>query len=195
MHIAHQEYATAQIVEQPFQRGAVHPLPRGGAGEAFDHAHFVAGGLQTANQPSARVGKSAVIQIHWILRAQHNAQSERARLFEQRQHRGFGWRICARREIAKDFIHVEQRAQRRCAGLPARPGQHFIQQHRDKEHAFGIVEMRNGQNGHARFAFRRIEQALNIERLALRPGGKSGRGNQVVQPHGEREAVFGGPGS
>ena len=191
MHVAHQEHAAAEVRHQSLQRRAVESLARRRARQAFDHARLVALRLQAADEPGARVGQSAIVEVHRILRRQHDAESERAGLLEQGQHRRLRRRVGRGREIAEDLVHVEQRAQRRGARLPARPREHFVQQHRHEEHPFGVAQVRDGQNGNARLAFRRVEQPLHVQRLAFGPRGKSRRRGQVVQAHRQREAVLG----
>ena len=43
-----------------------------------------------------------------------------------------------------------------------------------------------------RLALGRVQQAADVERLALHPGGEPGRGQQVVQRHRQREPLLGG---
>ena len=42
----------------------------------------------------------------------------------------------------------------------------------------------------ARLARRRVEQALDVERLAFHPRAEPGRGEQVVERHRELEAIL-----
>ena len=65
-----------------------------------------------------------------------------------------------------------------------------FKKHRDEEHALLVTQMRDGEYGHPRFAVVGIAKLLCRERLALHPGREAGRRQQVVQTHGEREAVL-----
>ena len=66
------------------------------------------------------------------------------------------------------------------ARLAAHPRDDFVQHQRDDEHALGIVEMRDGDDGDARLALGREQQPLRVERLALHPRGEARRGDEVV---------------
>ena len=110
--------------------------------------------------------------------------------FKQRQQRQLRRRIRHRREVAEDFVHVEQRAQAGGAGLRAHPAEHLIEQQRDEEHALRVAEVRDGKDGHARLARWRVVDALDVERLAFQPRAEAGRGEQVVDGRGEREAIL-----
>ena len=193
MNVVQQENAIAQTRKQRVQLGAVKARAGslGCAFQAVENPRFIAIGLQSSDQPRAGVRQALVIQINRILRRQHHTESECARLFEQGQHREFRRRIGGRRKVAENFIHIEQRPQTRCARLGAHPGQHRVQQDGDKKHTFAVGEMGDRQNGQARFAFRRVHEALNVEWFPLGPHGKSGRGDQVVERHREAESVVG----
>ncbi len=177
---------------QMIQRGPVEPFPRRRTRQAFHHAHLVALGLQPANEPGAGVGQPAVIQIHRVLRGQHNAQPESAGLLQQRQHRRLGRRIGRGRKIPEDLVHVEQRAQGRRACLATGPRQHLVEQHRHEKHPLRLRQVGDRKDRHPRLAFGRVEQALDVQRLALRPGRKSRRRRQIVEPHRQRKPVLRG---
>ena len=104
---------------------------------------MILGGLQPANEPGTDVGQTLVIEIHRILGRQNDAESEGAGLFEQREKRLLRRRLSARRNVAEDLIHVENRAQAGRAGLAADPCQDLVQKNRDKEHSFAVVEVSN----------------------------------------------------
>ena len=65
--------------------------------------------------------ESLVVEVDGVLRRQHDADAERARLLEQRQQRRLRRRIRDRREVAEDLVHVEDRAQAGRARLAAHP--------------------------------------------------------------------------
>ena len=71
------------------------------------------------------------------------------------------------------------------------PGDHFAQQDRDEEHPLGVGQMGDREDRQPRLALRRVEQPLNVERLAFHPGGEAGRGEQVVELHRQLEALLG----
>ena len=81
--------------------------------EAVEQPRLVALGLQPSQEPRAGVRQPLVVEIDRILRRQHDAEAERARLLHQQQQRRFRRRIRHRRHVAGDFVHVEQRAQAR----------------------------------------------------------------------------------
>jgi len=112
VHIPHQEDPAAEIRHQTVQGGPVESFARGGAGQTFNHPHFVAFRLQAADKPGAGVGQAAVIEVNGVLGGQDNAQAEGTRLLQEGQHRHLGRRIGCGGEIAEDFIHVQQGPQR-----------------------------------------------------------------------------------
>jgi hypothetical protein len=77
------------------------------------------------------------------LRREHNAETKRTALLQQRQQRQLRRRIRDRREVTKNLVHVENRAQTRSSRLCSDPTQHLIQQQRHEEHALRIAEMRD----------------------------------------------------
>ncbi len=74
--------------------------------------------------------------------------------------------------------------------MRANPGEDFVEQNRDEKHPLGVVEMGDRDDGQARFLFRRIKDALDIERLTFEPAGKRRRGEQIVQVHRQLGSVF-----
>ena len=72
-------------------------------------------GLQAADKPGARIGKSFVVQVHRVLGGQNDAEPEGAGLFEQGEERCFGWRVFDRREIPENFVHVQDGPQAGCS--------------------------------------------------------------------------------
>ena len=69
----------------------VEPLTCGD--QTFNHARLVALGLQAADKPGAGVRQSLVVEIDRVLRRQHDAEAERARLLQQREQRMLRRRI------------------------------------------------------------------------------------------------------
>ncbi len=61
----------------------------GGALEAVEQPLLVAVGLQAPDQPGAGVREALVVEVDRVLRGQHDAEPEGARLLEQRQQRRF----------------------------------------------------------------------------------------------------------
>ena len=113
MHIAHQEDTLREAAHQFVERRAA----AGGATrertlEAVEHALLVAVGLQAADEPGARVAEALVVEIDWILRREHAADAEGARLLQECEHRHLRGRRRRRRKIAENFVHVEDGAER-----------------------------------------------------------------------------------
>ena len=120
MHVVHQEDAVAEPGQQsaPSSRDRTSATrPGRGALEPLEHARLVALGLQPAEEPRAGVRESLVVEVHRVLRREHDAEAERAGLLEQRQQRRLRGRLRDRREVAGDLVHVEDRAQARRARL------------------------------------------------------------------------------
>ena len=100
--------------------------------------------------------------------ATDQAQPERARLLQQRQQRRLRRRVGDRRQEPEDLVEVDQRAQARGAALAAHPADDLVEQQRDEEHALLVVEVRDRDDADARLAVLAVEQAIDVERLALR---------------------------
>ena len=188
----HQEGARLERRHQLVKCATVRRAARHGAGESFDDARLVALGLQAADQPGARVAEAAIVEVDRILCRQQATEAEGARLLEQRQHRRLGRRVGGRREVTKDLVHVEQRAQGRGAALPPHPGDQLVEHQRDDEHALGIVQVGDGNDADARLAVTPEQQALRVEGFALRPGREAGRGQQAVHRHGQLKPLLRG---
>ncbi len=122
--------------------------------EAIQQPRLVALGLKPSQEPRAGVRQPLVVEIHRILRREHDAQSVRARLLHQQQQRRFRRRIRHRRHVARDFVHVEQRAQAGRARLRAHPAHHLIEQQRDEEHPLRVAQVRDRDDRAARLAGR-----------------------------------------
>ncbi len=167
------------------------PRPGVDAFQPVQQARLVPLRLQPAHEPGPAVRQPLVVQVHRVLRRQHHADAERPRLFEQRQQRLFGRRVGDGREVAKDFVHVDQRAQAGRARLRADPADDLVEQQGDKEHALVVVEVGNREDRDARRARSGIEQVADVEGFPRQPGLEAGRGQQVVERHDQPEAVFG----
>ena len=172
---------------------AVEALPGRGRRpfQPLEHAILVALGLQPAQEPRAGVREPLVVEVDRVLRRQHDPQAEGPRLLEQREHRHLRRRIGRGGEVAEDLVHVEDGPQARRARLGPDPGQHLVQEDRDEEHPLVVREVRDRQDREPRLALARIEQAADVERLALHPAGEPGRGEQVVQLHRQGEPLLG----
>jgi hypothetical protein len=125
---------------------------RGRALEAVDEAHFVALGLQAADEPGAAVGEAFVVEVDGVLRGQDDADAEGAGLLEEREQRELRGGIRGGREVAEDLVHIDEGAEAGGAGLGAHPTDDLIEEQGDEEHAFGVGEMGDGENGDAGLA-------------------------------------------
>ena len=130
--------------------------------------------------------EALVVEIDRVLRREHAPHTERTRLLQERQHRRLCGRVRDGREEAEHLVHVEQRAQAGRARLGPHPRDDLVQQERHEEHALGIRQVRDREDRYARLAFRRPEEALDVERLPCQPRGEPGRGEQVVERHRQR---------
>jgi len=134
----------------------------------------IAIGREASEQPRARVREALVVDVDRILRREHDAEPERARLFEQREHRALRRGLGDRWEVAGDLVHVEERAQRRRALLGTHPANELTEQHRHEELPIGIGEMRDGEDREARPPARTVEQRGDVERRAIDEAGHRG---------------------
>ena len=193
MHVVHDEDPARESGERLLHRLPVERTARrrGRSLEPVEDARLVALGLQSAEEPRAGVRESLVVEVDRILRRQHDADAERARLLEQRQQRRLRRRIGHRREVAEDFVHVDDGPQARRAGLAPHPSERLVEQQRDEEHALGVAEMRNRADRDARLAVGGVEQPVDVEGFALHPHVEPGRRQQVVERHRQREPILG----
>ena len=194
VNVVQKKYPAAKAGKNSLRRRAV----KGGAlagrrpFQSFQHAHLVSFGLQAADEPRTNIRKALVIQVHGILRRQQDADAKPARLFQQGEQRELRWRIGHRREVAKDFVHVHQRAEAAGARLGAHPAEHLVEQQRDEEHPLRVAQVRDRENGDARLARGGMEQPADIQRFALQPRRKAGRREEAVQEHRQVKTVFRG---
>ena len=191
MHAVEEKDAFAQFVEHIKQCGTIGPATRAGVFQSFQHALFVAVGLQASDEPRAAVGQRFVIEIRRVLRGDEKSETEGACLFEQEKQRAFRRRVGDGRQVAENFVEIEEGAQRGRARLTTHPRDHFLEQGGDKEHAFRVGQMGNAQHGEARLSFRRVQKLGDVERFALAPSGEAGRGEKIVEGKDEFHALLG----
>lgn len=146
-------------------------------------------GLQSAEEPGAAVCQSFVVEVDGVLSGEDDSQSEGACLFEQCEHGLFAGWIADGREVAEDFIHIQQCSEAGGAGLLSHPGDQFIEQHGDEEHAFRVGQVSDGDDGQLWFAGGRKQQAVDLQWFSLQPCGEAGRGDEVIELHGQFEAI------
>ena len=115
VHVAHEERALRQRRHRRLELRAVHAARGVAAEQPLDHAGLVALGLQPADEPGAGVAEALVIEIDRVLRGQHDAEAECARLLHQREQRRLRRRHRRGREVPEDLVHVEERTQARGA--------------------------------------------------------------------------------
>ena len=166
MHVVQQEASFAEACQRALHALLVE-ISLARAFEPLHHARFVAFGLQAADEPGARVRQALVVEIHGVLRREHEPETVGSRLFQQCQEQRLRWRVRNRRHEAENLVHVEDGAQARACPAAARiQAMRFVQQHCDEEHALVVVEMRDRHDRDARLAFGRIEQVLgSVQRL------------------------------
>ena len=169
MHVVHEKDTIAEAGEKLFHPLFIELLSRACrcAFQSFQHAGLVSFGLQTSDEPSAGIRQAFVVQIDGVLRRQYDTQTERAGLLQQREQGLLRRRIGDRREVAEDFVHVENGAEAGGSGLRPYPAKRLTQKQSDKKHALRIVEMRDRENGEPRFPSRRMEHLADIERFAF----------------------------
>jgi hypothetical protein len=67
--------------------------------------------------------------------------------------------------------------------------EHLVQQQRHEEHPLGVVQVRNREDRDPRLTGLRVQQVLDVERLALHPRPEPGCREQVVERHREAEPI------
>ena len=193
VHAVHQEPALFEPREHPVEPAAVERTARGlcGSFESVEDAGLVAGGLQPAEEPEARVGEALVVEIDGVLRGQHHAEAVGAGLFHEREDRRLARRVGGGRQVAEYLVHQEQGPQRRRAPLRSHPRDRGAGQQRDERHPLGVGEVGDRDDRHAGFPFGRPQKSAQVERFAIDPGVKSGCCGHRVEPAGEGEPVTG----
>lgn len=160
--------------------------------ESREHTFLVALGLQPSDEPGADVGEPLVVEIHRVLSRQHDADTVRAGLFEQRQQGLLGRRFRHRRHVAEDLVHVEQRPKAGRTGPRSHPRKSLIEQQRHEEHPLGIGQVGDREHRDPGLARGGIENLLQVEGLPLHPPLKARSCQQVVDSHGELETILRG---
>ena len=152
VHVVEQEDPLAKAGEYLLGLAAVELACRPGrhALEPLQQTFFVALGLESADEPGARVGQAFVVQIDGVLSGQQDADSESPGLLEQCEQRSLGRRFGYRGEEPEDLVHVDDGPQASGPRLRADPAQYLVQQQRDEEHALAVGEMGDGEDGDAR---------------------------------------------
>ena len=191
VHVVHQEDAFAESGQDFFDPAPVEGAAGRRALEPRHDAVLVAFGLEPADEPGPGVGQALVVEVDRVLGRQHDPQPEGARLLEQGEQRLLGGRVADRREVAEDLVHVEQRAQAGGPRLGPHPGEDLVQQLGDEEHALGIPEVADAEDGGPGPALRGEQQPADVERLALQPGLEPRGGQDGVEAHGELEPLLG----
>src|SRR6185436_12592560 len=92
-----------------------------------------------------------------------------ARLLQQREDRCLRWRVGDWRQVACDFVHVDECAKRARARLMSGPLQHRVQNQGDDEHALWFVQMRDRDNRNARTSVWREEERSGLKRFTITP--------------------------
>ena len=155
-----------------------------------EQALLVPVGLQPADHPRAGVGQRLVVDVDRVLRAEHDADAERSGLLHQRHDRLLRRRRGGGRQVAGDLVHVQQGAQVGRAALTAHPGDQLGQHQRRDELALLVAELRGRDDRGAGLAVGRAQHRPDVQRRAAHPRAERRRGEQAVEPHGERGAVL-----
>ncbi len=158
-------------------------------GQPLEEAVLVPLGLQAPDEPGAGVGQALVIQVHGVLRREHDPEAEGPGLLEQGEQGPLGRRFAHGREVAEDLVHIKEGAKAGRPGLGSHPAEKLVEEDGHKEHPLGVGEVGDREDGQAGLARRRVEERADVERVALQPGLEPGRGQQVVDHHGELVAV------
>ena len=155
--------------DQLLELAAVEPALARGALESVEHAQLVLLGLQPSDEPRAGVGEPLVVEVDRVLRRQHHAQAERARLLEQRQQRRLRRRV--RRPAGSSRRSRPCRAARAgssCPTVPRIQPRTCVQQQRDEEHPLVVAE-----SGRSRRSTTRGLPALGVRSRPMSSGTPS----------------------
>jgi hypothetical protein len=76
-------------------------------GQAIDHAAAIGVGLLSTNAPQPGIAQR-IVEVHGVLRRNHDAHAEGSRLFHERHQWALGWRIAGvgRHEAVHRIEHV-----------------------------------------------------------------------------------------
>ena len=152
MNVAHEKHAAGQTRQQSINLSAIEASMVARTFESIEQPRLVTLGLQASEPPRADVREALVVQINRVLRGKHHTHASCSSLLQQRKQRQLRRRIRGRREVAEDLVHVDECPQTCGARLPAHPARNGVQQQRHEEHALGVVQMRDREDGHARLA-------------------------------------------
>ena len=187
MDVVEEEHALARGVEQRLEAARVHARVE----QAFLQPRAVLGGLQPPHHPHAHVGQALVIEVDRVLGREHHAHALRPRLLQQGQERPLGGRVGRMgREVTVDLVHVDERSELRRAPLLAHPRLHLVEQESGDEEPLLVGEVRGVDDGQAGPAVGGVQQARDVERLALPPRREARRSEQVVERHGQLVALL-----
>ena len=150
MHVLVEEYPLGEGGDDPVIFAACHAA--GGAFQSVQQALLVLVGLQAADHPGAGIGHGFVIHIHRVLGGEYQSHPKGARLLHHADHDRFGSRDGHRRQVAQDFIKINQRAQVAGPALGAHPRFDGGEQQGDKKHTFGFIQVGDVKDAVADFA-------------------------------------------
>ncbi|MCA1651547.1 MAG: hypothetical protein LC753_15160 [Acidobacteria bacterium] len=188
MDVVQQEHPLAERGQQTVRFAAIQAVSCGPL-QSVEHALLVPVSLQTAQEPGAGVRQTLVVEVDRILRREQNSEPECPSLFQEGEQRRLRRRVRDRRKVTRDFVHVNDRAQARGAGLRAHPPDDLIQQQGDEEHTLRVAEVRDRTNGDPWPAVSGVQKAGGFERCAVHPLLEARRRDQSVQFHRERKAL------
>lgn len=177
--------------DEGVEGGAVE-VAGGSAFEAVEEAVFVAFGLEFADEPGSGVGEGFVVEVDGVLGDEEEAEAKGAGLFEEAEEQVFAGWVAGGGEVAEDFVEVEEGAEGRGTGLGTHPGFDGGEEEGGEEHALAVGEVGEVEDGVAGEAFGGVEEGGDVEGFAFDPGLEGGGGEDVVEEHGEAEAVVGG---
>ena len=147
--------------------------------------------MQPPHHPRAGVGDGLVVDVDRVLGRQHDTHPEGAGLLHQGHDRLLGGRRRRGRHIAHHLVHVDERPQIGGAALLAHPGDQLREDQRHHELALLVGQVGDGDDGGRRLALGGAQQAGDVQRRPLGPGRERRRGQEPVEPDGERAAVGG----
>ena len=125
-----------------------------GRAKALEHACLVVLGLQPTDEPGAGVRHRLVVEVDRVLGREDEPEPERATLLEDRQDRLLRRRRRRRRNIARDLVHVGERAKVGRAGLAPHPRHELREDERRHEHPLLVGEMCEVDDRGSRLALR-----------------------------------------
>jgi len=188
VHTVQQENALTESRDGCIEISTVKRTRRGC--QAVQKALLILIGLELADDPGSGVRECLVIEVNRVLGREHKTNAKRAGLFQQAQDDRFtGW-VCNWRQVADNFVKINQSTQAAGAGLRPHPGFDRGIEQGDEEHAFLVRKMGKIKDGVARFTVGRVEKSANVERLPLQPVLEGRSSNEIVERHGKLETVL-----